>query len=129
MTPVTHARETKGVIVLEDGTRVYKNYVKYKPIPAEQRKYAVRKPDDPSAFRFRGEWFLPLPLVDDEARSMPETRPDTDAYDHMVKSRKCRCVPCQRPEAAKWQAKWRKDMGIPVKRKRRRRQMRSPSPS
>jgi hypothetical protein len=119
MSGVRYAREIKGVLELEDGTRVYKNYVRYKPVPLDQRKYKVNKPDDPSAFRHHGYWLLPLPLIDDEARSMPETRPDTDAYDHMTKPRKCKCVPCQRPEAVKWQDKWRDDMGIPRKRKRR----------
>jgi hypothetical protein len=97
------------VVELEDGTRRYSNYTRYRPVPKEQRKYAVRKPDVPGAVRFHGAWFLPLPLLAMEERVFPETRPDTDAYDHMGKPRKCRCVPCQRPEAVKWQDKWRKD--------------------
>lgn len=97
------------VVTLEDGTRRYSNYTKYRPKSQEERKYKVRKPEHPQAVRFHGVWFLPLELVVDEARVMPQTRPDTDAYDHMVKPRKCRCVPCQRPEAVEWQQKWRED--------------------
>ncbi len=97
---------------LEDGTRIYSNYTRYTPVPLEQRKKGVRKPADPRAVRFRGDWYLPLALLLDEVRTMPETRPDTDAYDHMVKPRKCMCVPCQRPEAKKWQEKWRKERGL-----------------
>jgi hypothetical protein len=95
--------------ILDDGTRVYSNYYKYRPVTAEQRKYAVRKPDNPDAVRWGGEWLLPLDLLPNDLRVMPPTRPDTDAYDHMVKQRKCMCVPCQRPEAVKWQNKWRAD--------------------
>lgn len=97
------------VVVLPDGTRRYSNYSKYTPKPLEERTYKVRKPDHPQAVRFHGQWFIPLELLSDEYRTMPETRPDTDAYDHMVKPRKCRCVPCQRPEARAWQQRWRDD--------------------
>lgn len=93
--------------VLEDGTRVYSNYTRYRP--REQRAYEIRKPEDPRAVRWFGEWLLPLDLLADEQREVPETRPDTDAYDHMTKPRKCRCRVCKRPEARKWKALWRKE--------------------
>lgn len=61
---------------LEDGTRVYADYHRYTPVPPEQRKYAVRKPDDPRAVRWRGDWLLPLETLPDEDRLLPATRPD-----------------------------------------------------
>lgn len=93
--------------VLPDGTRVYSNGTRYKPKAPEERKYAVRKPPVEGAERWGGDWLLPLPLLPLEARSWPETRPDTDAYDHASKPRKCRCQVCQRPEAAPW-----REMGL-----------------
>ena len=106
--------------ILDDGTRIYLNYARYTPMPDELRTNKVRKPDVPGAVRFHAEWFLPLDLLPNHLRLMPETRPDTDAYDHMVKPRKCMCVPCQRPEALKWQNKWRKERGLKLVRPRRR---------
>jgi hypothetical protein len=103
---MTNQRHVEPV-TLEDGTRKYSNYYKYKPIPIEKRKYRIRKPDDPRAVRFRGDWLLPLELLEEKFRVMPETRPDTDAFVHMTKKRKCKCDPCQRPEAVKWQQWWR----------------------
>ncbi len=64
--------------VLEDGTRVYSNYTSYTPVKAEDRVYAVRRPSDPRAVRFRGDWFVPLDLVPDDRRTMPPTRPYRD---------------------------------------------------
>jgi len=98
--------------ILEDGTRIYSNYARYTPMPDDQRTNQIRKPDVPGAVRFHALWFLPLDLLPDELRLMPDTRPDTDAYDHMGKPRKCRCVPCQRPEALFWQNKWRRERGL-----------------
>lgn len=95
--------------VLEDGTRVYSNHTRYKPMPDDLRKNRRRRPDDPRAVRFKGDWFLPLDLLDDAERELPETRPDTDAYDHMTKPRKCRCFVCLRPEAQVWKDKWIRD--------------------
>lgn len=63
---------------LDDGTRVYSNYHRYKPVPDEQRKNKRRKPDDPRAVRWGGEWLLPLPVLDDEQREMPATKPFKD---------------------------------------------------
>lgn len=97
---------------LDDGTRVYSNHTRYTPVPVEQRKYKVRKPDHPGAVRWHGDWLLPLELMTDEDRRMPQTRPDTDAYDHMTKPRKCRCDVCRRPEAQRWKDKWRAEHGL-----------------
>lgn len=77
---------------LEDGTRVYANGHRYKPVSPEKRKRAVRKPDDPRAVRWRGEWLLPLEVIPDDQRSMPPTRPDEDAEGHR---RGCRCSICR----------------------------------
>ncbi len=84
-----------------DGTVVYHDYHRYKPKPAEERIYAKRKPDDPRAVRFLSDWYLPLQLLDDNSREMPETRPDEQILEHGIQ---CRCVVCRRPEA---QALWR----------------------
>ena len=90
------------VKVLEDGTRVYSNYTRYRPVPPEERKYGVKKPPVEGAVRMGGTWFHPLALLPQEARSWPETRPDTDAYLHAFKSRRCKCNVCRRPEAWIW---------------------------
>lgn len=90
------------VKVLDDGTRVYSNYTRYVPVPEEARKYKRRKPPEPGCVRMGGVWFHPLALLPLEARSWPETRPDTDAYLHAFKPRKCKCLVCQRPEARVW---------------------------
>lgn len=91
---------------LEDGTRVYSNGTKYTPVSAERRKYRVRKPPVAGAVRYQGNWYAPLELRPVSAREWPRTRPDTDAYLHMTKPRKCRCEVCQRPEAQRWKDKW-----------------------
>ena len=91
--------------VLEDGTRVYSNGTRYKPKAPGERKYGVRKPPPglaEGAVRWGGLWLLPLPLLPGDERLWPETRPDTDAYLHASKPRKCRCRVCQRPEALVW---------------------------
>lgn len=62
--------------ILEDGTRVYANYHRYKPMADELRTNKRRKPDDPRAVRFHTRWYLPLDLLPDEERVMPVTRPD-----------------------------------------------------
>lgn len=82
-------------VELEDGTRVYENGHRYKPLAPEERKRAVRKPDDPRAVRWRGEWLLPLPLIPDDERHLPATRPDSSAKGHRAG---CRCTVCKRPQ-------------------------------
>jgi hypothetical protein len=108
---VTH----KPIRVMADGSRIYSDYHRYKPVPAHQRKNAVRKPRDPRAVRYNGSWFLPLELVPEGRREMPETRPDSDALDHWAG---CQCDVCQRPQAtilwrrrAKNQARAKKNRG------------------
>lgn len=106
---------------LPDGTRLYSNKTKYRPKTAEERKYKVRKPDDPRARMYNREWFFPLELLDEGDRVMPEaTRADTEAYDHMSKPRRCKCDVCRRPEAKRWKLLWRRE---------KRAQMRSASDS
>lgn len=61
----------------DDGTRHYRCGHRYKPLAPEERKYGVRKPDDPRAVRFHGQWFLPLEVLSDGERTMPATRPFT----------------------------------------------------
>lgn len=104
----------RGPIRIEpDGTRVYSNYQRYKPMADEDRVNKRRKPDHPDAVRHGARWFLPLPLLADEDREpMPLTRPDTDAYDHMSTNLWCRCDVCKRPEAERWRRKWRRDRGL-----------------
>lgn len=95
-----------------DGTRVYAKGLRYKPKPPEERTYAVRKPDDPRAVRWGGQWLLPLPLLEEADRVMPATRPDSDAYDHMSRNANCRCQVCVRPAAERWRNRWRRDHGL-----------------
>lgn len=90
-----------------DGTRVYVSGHRYKPKAPEERAYAINKPDDPRAVRFHGKWFLPLEVIPDEQRVWPETRPDTDAYEHSLL---CQCDVCCRPEAARWRRKQIRDL-------------------
>lgn len=94
--------------------RTYKSSGRtYTPVPPEARKIGVNKPDDPRAVRFHGRWFLPLELIDDEQRVMPETRPDDQAYDHMTGVRGlCRCDVCRRPEAERYRRRWRREQGL-----------------
>jgi hypothetical protein len=99
-----------SVRILEDGTRLYSNRTRYTPVPEEQRKNFVRKPDDPRAVRWGGHWVLPLDLLGEDQRQLPETRPDSEAFDHMVKPRACRCDVCKRPEAKRWKRMWRRQM-------------------
>lgn len=93
------------VRVLEDGTRVYANGVRYRPVAAEERRNKVRRPDDPRAVRWYSEWIILPELVADDDRAMPETVPDTEAYDHWLMQRGCRCPVCSRPEARRWKEK------------------------
>lgn len=82
--------------VLPDGTRVYSNYTRYKPLDPAQRVNGVNRPDDPRAVRFHTRWFLPLDLLPDTSRQMPETRPDDQTLEHRAS---CRCSVCTRPQA------------------------------
>jgi hypothetical protein len=106
---VTH----HAIRTLEDGTRVYSNGTKYKPLAPSERKKGVRRPDHPGAVRFHGEWFLPLPVLPlDERKNFPLTRPDSQAYDHMPMP--CKCDVCRRPPEVigRWLRKWRRDHGM-----------------
>ena len=94
---------------LADGTRIYSNGTKYKPVEQWRRKYGMNKPDDPRAVLYNSRWYLPLELLPDDARVMPATRPDEDAYDHYAKRQKCKCDVCRRPEAQRWKDKRMKE--------------------
>jgi hypothetical protein len=99
---------THHVIRVEpDGTRVYSNYTRYRPRPDSVRVYARRKPDDPSAYFWGGNWFLPLEGLPEENRVMPPTRADSEAFHHMWKRRKCRCDVCHRDGVERWRRMWR----------------------
>jgi hypothetical protein len=84
----------------------------YTPVPLEDRKIGVNRPDHPEAVRFHTRWFLPLDVLPAVERVMPETRPDEDAYDHMSKLTGCRCDVCRRPQARRYQARWRRHQGL-----------------
>jgi hypothetical protein len=94
--------------------RIYKSSGRtYTPVAPEDRKIGVNKPDDPRAVRFYGRWLLPLPLIDDEQRVMPETKPDDLAYEHMsIRGRLCSCEVCRRPEAERYRRRWRREQGL-----------------
>lgn len=95
-----------------DGTRVYADGHRYRPKAHSERKNAVRKPSEPGAVRFGGAWYLPLQLLPDAARALPETREDSEAYDHMPAP--CGCDVCTRgPEiVGRWQRRWLRDHGL-----------------
>lgn len=103
---------SRALQVLPDGTRVYAGGARYKPKPVEERLIGVNRPDDPRAVRFHGRWFVPLEVLAENERTMPLTRPDEDAYEHMQTNILCRCDVCQRPEAERWRRKWRKERGL-----------------
>lgn len=65
----------RPIKVLEDGTRIYASYHRYTPMADKDRTNKRRKPDDPRAVRFRANWFLPLPVLPDDERTMPVTYP------------------------------------------------------
>jgi hypothetical protein len=92
-----------------DGTRVYSNGTRYKPKAPTERAYAVRKPDNPRAVRWRGQWLLPIVVLPDEQRVWPETRSDEEAYEHRAVTANCRCRVCMRPDAERWRQKWRRE--------------------
>lgn len=101
---------TRGPVRVEaDGTRVYAKGRRYKPLTAAERRYGVRRPDHPGAVRWHGEWLLPLPLLPDPERVLPETRPDTDAYEHWWENAMCRCAVCRRPQAEEYRRRARYD--------------------
>lgn len=68
-----------AIRTLPDGTRVYSNGTRYRPKAPAERKYRVRKPDDPRAQRWKGEWRLPLEVLpDDQRKNLPQTHPFDD---------------------------------------------------
>jgi hypothetical protein len=90
------------VRVLEDGTRVYANGVRYRPVSDDKRRNKKRRPEDPRAVRWYNQWVILPELVADDDRSMPETVPDSEAYNHWLEKRGCRCFICKRPESRRW---------------------------
>jgi hypothetical protein len=94
---------THHVIRVEpDGTRVYSNYTRYKPMADKDRTNKVNKPDHPRAVRFHGDWFIMPLFLSDPERTMPETRPDEETLEHRAL---CKCDVCRRPASAEV---WRK---------------------
>jgi hypothetical protein len=90
------------------GVRHYKCGHRYTLMADEDRTNGRRKPDDPRAVRFHGIWFLPLDLLPEDQRVMPETRPDEETLEHRAI---CRCDVCRRPQAA---VLWRRRGNPPV---------------
>lgn len=83
-----------------------RNYVR---LPVEERVYAIRKPDHPEAKRFGSTWYLPLEVLADDAREMPETVPDDETLEHRAR---CHCHVCARPQATiLWRQRHRKTRG------------------
>ena len=79
-----------------DGTRVYSNGFRYKPVAASERKIRKLKPDDAEergVQRWRGVWLDPLPLLPEEERQVPWTRPDSEAIDSHELG--CACLMCK----------------------------------
>ena len=104
-----------AVIRIEaDGTRVYSNYTRYKPKPDHERKHRRRKPDDPRAYYWGGEWRLPQVVLPDEQRVMPLTRPDESVMECMSRSLACRCEVCRRPPEVldRWIRRWQREHGL-----------------
>jgi hypothetical protein len=95
----------------QPATRRYASGKTYTPLAPHERKIGVNRPDDPRAVRFHTRWFLPLELLPDRRRYMPETRPDSDAYEHMERTALCMCEVCRRPAAERWRRKWLRDQG------------------
>ena len=87
----------RPIKTLSDGTRVYADSHRYRPKKLSERVYGINKPDDPDAVRFHGRWFLPLAVLPDEERVLPETIPDDETLEH---SAMCRCRVCRRPQSA-----------------------------
>lgn len=78
-----------------DGTKVYKSGKRYTPVPLEERKYQVRKPPDAESrgiVRWRGEWLEQLPVLPEDKRTLPWTRPDSEAIKHHLG---CTCHMCR----------------------------------
>lgn len=97
--------------VLEDGTRVYSNGTRYKPKDPAERKYKVRKPDDPTAVRWGGKWWVEPKVMDETKRIMPLTRPDRQAFDHYMEGKRlCRCEVCKRSEGRAWRDRARDEV-------------------
>lgn len=97
---------------LDDGTRVYRGGARYKPKELHERKIGINRPDDPRAVRFHARWFVPVDTLDDGDREMPETRSDTEAYDHMENGFSCACTVCKRPESERWKRRWLRVHGL-----------------
>lgn len=77
-----------------DGTRVYTKGHRYRP-PDNKRKYDRLKPDNAEERGFvhwHGQWWGPLPLLPEDERKIPWTRPDSEAVYHQLG---CKCVMCR----------------------------------
>lgn len=98
--------------ILPDGTRVYSNYTKYKPRSGDERTYRKFPEEDPRAYRWQKTWFWLRDVLEDSERKLPETRPDSEAYDHARnRAEMCWCDVCCRPASMvqKYYRKGRRD--------------------
>jgi hypothetical protein len=76
--------------VLPDGTKVYTNGFRYTPVPEDKRKY---RKFPPGTQWMHGKPFGPLPVLPDDDRELPWTRPDSEAIDtHKLG---CMCRMCR----------------------------------
>ena len=78
-----------------DGTRVYAKGHRYLPLEDSERKYRRLKPEDAAergAQPFHGNWYYPLEVLAEEARTFPWTRPDAEAIAHQLG---CLCHMCR----------------------------------
>jgi hypothetical protein len=93
---------------LEDGTRVYRNGFRYKPVPLEQRKY--RKFPTGTQW-YGGQPFGPKNFLPDDKRAMPATIPDDLAAEHKLGClcQYCRVERVQRLKRQQWGIRVAKD--------------------
>jgi hypothetical protein len=82
----------------------YKNGTKYTLVPLEENKLVGPKRRGEEGVWVGTHWFPVLQLLDDDARVLPETRPDEETLTHRLG---CLCDVCRRPEAI---ALWRRRM-------------------
>lgn len=82
-----------GFVEEPDGTRVYDNAGRTRYKPKTGKRYRKLKPPDAEARGYKpwsGKWLPPLPVLPEEERVVPWTRPDSEAIEHHHVGCKCR---------------------------------------